>query len=156
MSNPIGHTYMYNFIILFIVIIFAFLAGAMSYYKSYKVNNAIVYSIEKYEGYNDLSKAEISRILTTLGYDTNKYDCKADAYKGMTLVNDTTKSHNYCIYIEDKVTSGNHANGEYFVYGVRTYMTIDLPVVRTLKIPVFTKTNQIYKFTTSAGPKMNF
>ena len=155
MSNPIGHTYMYNFVILFIVIIFAFLAGAMSYYKSYKVNNAIVYSIEKYEGYNDLSKAEISRILTTLGYDSSTPDCSA-SYKGMTLVNDTTKSHNYCIYIEDKVTSGNHANGQYFVYGVRTYMRIDLPVIRTLKIPVYTKTNQIYKFTTSAGPKMNF
>lgn len=151
MSGPVGHTYIYNLIILFIVIVFAFLAGIMSYYKAFKVNNSIVYSIEKYEGYNELSKAEIQRTLTTLGYDASTTNLNCDAnYKGLTLVQETSKSHRYCIYLEERInTSGDHGKNTYFVYGVKTYMSINLPFVSWIRIPIFTKTNQIYKFTTT-------
>ena len=47
MSTSIGHTFLYNLIILFIIIIFAFLSGTLSYYKAFKVNNRIVYIIPR-------------------------------------------------------------------------------------------------------------
>ncbi len=148
MSNPIGHTFMYNIIILFIVIVFAFLAGTLSYYKAFKINNRIVYIIEKYEGYNSLARKEIDEVLTTFGYDTDKRNLKCDEfYKGMQLVDDTTKNFRYCIYVDEDRTVN-----EYFVYGVKTYMTIELPIVSFIRIPIFTKTNQIYKFTSKAQP----
>ena len=68
MSTSIGHTFLYNLIILFIIIIFAFLSGTLSYYKAFKVNNRIVYIIEKYEGYNEFAKTEIETLLSNLGY----------------------------------------------------------------------------------------
>ena len=71
MRESIGTSFTLNFIVLFIFLVFAFLAGTLSYYKAYRVNNYIINAIEKYEGYNEYSKAEIQKGLTTIGYDGN-------------------------------------------------------------------------------------
>lgn len=154
MKTAIGSTFMYNLIIIFIVIVFAFLSGIMSYYKAFKVNNRIVYIIEKYEGYNELSIAEIQLHLDSIGYsqDLRGLDCPdyVDSNK-MTNVSEDSRRHRYCIYVEnDVVNSSNHGSGTYHSYEVRTYMSIDLPVVSWIRIPITTKTNQIYKFTNEA------
>lgn len=143
MSGPIGHTFIYNIIILFIIIVFAFLAGIMSYYKAFKVNNGIVNAIEKFEGYNDASKNEIDRILGNLGYSSKEAKCP-DKYKEMGLSDNlnSDKRFQYCIYIDNEEPGA----GEYYSYGVLTYMNIDLPIINLIEIPIFTKTNQIYKF----------
>lgn len=143
MSGPIGHTFIYNIIILFIIIVFAFLAGIMSYYKAFKVNNSIVNAIEKFEGYNDASKNEIDRILRNLGYSSKEAKCP-DKYKEMELSDNlnSDKIFQYCIYIDNEEPGA----GEYYSYGVLTYMNIDLPIINLIEIPIFTKTNQIYKF----------
>lgn len=145
MSGPIGHTYIYNFIILFIVIVFAFLAGSLSYYKAFKVNNIIIGSLEKYEGYNALSKTEIEVNLSNLGYTVSDNTSCADTYKGMSLVSLTgnPEEYEYCIYVDSQTPS----SGEYYTYGVVTRMNIDLPVIDRLSLPVFTRTNRIFKFT---------
>ncbi len=142
MSGPIGHTYIYNIVILFVVIVFAFLAGTLSYYKAFKINNIIISSLEKYEGYNDLSKAEIERSLNNIGYSTSGIKCEAE-YRDMSLVTlpDSPNVYNYCIYIDSTLTSGTYHN-----YGVVTRMSIELPVIERLTLPVFTKTNRIYVF----------
>lgn len=150
MSGPVGHTFIYNLIIIFIVIVFGFLAGTMSYYKAFKINNRIVSSIEKFEGYNNSEKggsiAEIDRTLMTFGYSLDKIECKAE-YKGMKLVEasnlQTVNPYKYCIYMENP----NPAKGTYYRYGVLTYMNMNLPFVNKINIPIFTKTNNIYKFT---------
>lgn len=146
MSGPVGHTFIYNLIIIFIVIVFGFLAGTMSYYKAFKINNRIVSSIEKFEGYNPDSIDEIATILSTFGYSLEKIECKG-SYKNMNLVgnsnNGNTNPYKYCIYIDNP----NPAKGDYYTYGVLTYMNINLPVVNKINIPVYTKTNRIYKFT---------
>lgn len=143
MSESIGHTFIYNIIILFIVIVFAFLMGTLSYYKAFKVNNKIIHSIEKYEGYNELSKNEIHNSLSTIGYSTETVNCNEE-YKGMTLVSKQINDNfRYCIYIDDE----NPSKDGYYIYGVLTYMNIDLPVVNRINIPIFTRSNYIYKFT---------
>lgn len=156
MSGPVGHTFMYNIIIIFVVIVFAFLSGVMSYYKAFKVNNRIISSIEKFEGYNALSVPEIRKNLETLGYmsaDPNwlNTSCKQN-YKGMAPVAEPanaelSKVHRYCIYIRPDTDSGRLEHNQYYTYGVLTYMTLDLPIVNQIKIPIFTRTNRIYKFT---------
>ena len=156
MRGPIGHTFMYNIIILFIVIVFAFLAGSMSYYKAFKVNNSIVHAIEKYEGYNRLSKTEINRVLGTIGYQMREpgFNCPATR-AGMTLVTVAGEEdrYRYCIYIG---TERNRIVTEvpepvcrnFYLYGVTTYMIFDLPLINSIRIPITTRTNRIYKFTT--------
>ena len=69
MRESIGTTFMLNFILLFLFLVFAFLAGTISYYRAYMVNNIIMNAIERYEGYNDFSRAEISRRLSGVGYE---------------------------------------------------------------------------------------
>lgn len=147
MSGTVGHTYIYNIIILFVIIVFAFLAGALSYYKAFKVNNIITGSIEKYEGYNALSKTEIEKNLSNIGYTIgDSSSCKA-TYKGMNLVTlvGNSEAYSYCIYINNV----NPQSGDYYTYGVVTHMSIQLPIINKLTLPIFTKTNQIYKFTQS-------
>ncbi|MEG2321922.1 MAG: hypothetical protein RSB71_00320 [Bacilli bacterium] len=142
MSGPIGHTFIYNIIILFIVIVFAFLAGTLSYYKAFKVNNRIISAVEKYEGYNALSKTEIERSLGTIGYSLGSAKCKQE-YKKMQLVSiRNEEKYKYCIYVDKE----SPRPGEYYTYGVLTYMNFDLPVVKMINIPIFTRSNRIYKF----------
>jgi len=151
MSGSIGHTYIYNIILLFIAIVFAFLMGTLSYYKAFKVNNSIVNSIEKYEGYNELAKEEMNRNLGTIGYSRESIDCKEE-YKGMILVSkQSDNDFRYCIYVDDETPSKDG----YYTYGVLTYMNLDLPIVSRINIPVFTRTNYIYKFTTEGLEKEN-
>lgn len=153
MSGPIGHTFMYNIIILFIIIVFAFLMGTVSYYKAFKVNNRIVHAIEKFEGYNvckdetsvDCAKGEIEQVLRTFGYRVKEEGkaCPETYKKGQYKLVSLKENYNYCIYI----SSADPKSGTYYSYGVLTYMNLDLPVVSAIDIPVFTRTNQIYKFT---------
>lgn len=147
MKGPIGHTFMYNIIILFIFIVFAFIGGILSYYKGYKINNKIVGSIEKFEGYNKNTLTEINKNMGNLGYKHTHETCDS-TYKGMYLIEVGDEEYNYCIYVSydpnDKSAFPN--GGEYYQYGVLTYMDISLPLIRNFSIPIFTKTNRIYKF----------
>lgn len=142
MATSIGHTFLYNLVIFFIIIIFAFISGTLSYYKAFKVNNRIVHAIEKYEGYNELSKTEIERILLSLGYSIENANC-SEKYKNMFYVDALDYNYNYCVYIETETP----IKGTFYSYGVLTYMKLDLPIINILNIPVFTRTNKIYKFT---------
>ncbi len=148
MSSPIGHTFLYNIIIIFILIVFAFISATLSYYKTFKINNSIVFLIEEFEGYNHLSLRDINLRLSSIGYKLQDDNDCAPTYNNMTLVAYDDEQFEYCVYV-DKT---NPIGREYFQYGVLTYMQIDLPLVDLLKLPVFTRTNRIYKFTTDLQP----
>ena len=138
MKESIGSTAVLNIMITFIVIVFAILSASLSYYKAYKVNNNLVNSIEKYEGYNSISKKEINIKLNGIGYQRVSINCNSKK-NGMDLINgDTFKSDGYCMYKSNET-------GCYERYGVVTYITFNVPVVNNLlKIPVFSKSNRIY------------
>ena len=137
MREGIGLTYTLNFVIVFIVITFAFLFGIMSYYKAFKVNSRISNAIENHEGYNDLSIAEIDNVLGTLGYMKGNSDGCSTRKNQTALKNDDYK---ICVY-EYPVKNG------YFRYGIVTYISMDIPIIgKTLQLPVYSETEKIYKF----------
>lgn len=141
MKQSIGLTYMLNFIIIFIVITFAFLFGIMSYYKAFKVNSRISNAIENHEGYNSLASKEIDNVLNTLGYIKGKVDCPTRNYKGKPYTANVKNDFAICVYEYPVNSSG------YFRYGIVTYISIDVPIInKNLKIPVYTETEKIYKF----------
>ena len=146
MSGPVGHTFIYNIIILFIIIVFAFISGTLSYYKAFKVNNRIIKALEKYEGYNLYSKDEIDRTLGNLGYSTENANCK-QTYNGMILIDSFNENYRYCVYIDNKKPTKNG----YYIYGVLTYMNLDLPIINVINLPVFTKSNRMFKFTSKGS-----
>ena len=138
MKQGIGFSVTINIIAIFIVVTFAFLVASLNYYKAYRVNNTISDSIEKYEGYNDLSRKEIEKKLTSLGYVNGSSKCPD--YKGKEQLNKT--KYSYCIY-EDDV---NENTGK-FKYYVVTFLNFNIPIInQTLNIPIKTYTEAIYYF----------
>ena len=139
MRESIGNTFLYNIVILFIVIVFAILAGTLTYYKAFKVNTKIINSIEKFEGYNNLAVSEINNTLTTIGYMAKDRHKCPNTKNGGTLQTENQRFR-YCVYYFDE--------GErYYSYGVITYITLDIPIVNMfLQIPIYTKSNLIFEF----------
>lgn len=134
MRQSVGMSQQLNIIIIYILIVFALIAASLSYYKAFKINNVIVSSIEKYEGYNDLAKTEISSSLSTLGYQQMSVVCE----KG----NIADKSVGYCIYGPNKKENSDD-KVESYSYKVTTYMYIDLPIINMIRIPIKASTTQI-------------
>ncbi len=140
MREGIGSVYLYNIVIIFIVVLFAFLAGTMSYSKAFRVNSRIINALEKYEGYNELSDSEINNVLKTLGYRVNTGNFSCPQREGAEAVKKVTDSYEYCVYYYQ-------VDSRHYNYGVLTYIYLDLPVIgRLLKIPVYTRTSRIYQF----------
>ena len=150
MRESISYTVTLNFVITFIIIVFAFLSATLIYFKSNKVGNVITSSIEKYEGYNSLAEEEIYNKLFYIGYNMKQTDCKdtIPAAKGSTVtcnidINDSTNHSNgdrgYCVYLCDE--------GEYYYYRIKTNMMLNLPLINEfLNIPIYSNTNRLYDF----------
>lgn len=145
MRESMGSVFLYNIIILFIIITFAFLSGTLAYMKAFKANSRIVNAIEKYEGYNSLSSIEIENALGTLGY--KKEDPKCDLRDGITpmeqIGNDT---YMFCIYRYDYENSNIAGLEHKSFYGVLTYMYFDFPIIGRIRIPLYSKTEKVYRF----------
>ncbi len=146
MRQAIGSTFLYNVIIIFIVITFCFLAATLSYMKSYKMNGKIANLLEKYEGYNTLSAAEIETSLSNLGYRISKdgnISCSERKHNGKTYspIKEFGTNYKYCIYEYPKKDG-------YFTYGIVTYIYMDIPIASgTFSLPVYAETERIYEFT---------
>ena len=138
MRESIGTAYLLNIIIIFIVLVFAAITGIISYSKAYKVSTRIGDAIERAEGYNDLSRAEINRVLGSLGYRKGSINCpKRDGKEGM-----TDGTYQYCVYRNDDGAKDK----KHYQYAVLTYMYFDLPLVSEFKVPIYVKTDRIFCF----------
>lgn len=141
MRQGVGSVFLYNIIIVFIVITFGFLSATLSYMKAFKVNSKVASVLEKYEGYNSLSKTGITNSLSTIGYrNNNQQSFTCPKKKGQNAVAITEYNYRYCLYEYDL------GNG-YFNYGIITYIYFDIPVISgTFKIPVYSESEKIYNF----------
>lgn len=137
MKQSVGTTFMLNFIIVFIVVTFAFLSATLSYMKAFKVNTKIANAIEKYEGYNSLAIGEINSRLDTLGYLKGVASCpKKNGVDAS--INDG--NFNYCVY-DYGIDKNNYRK-----YGIITYINLDLPIIGNIKIKVYSETEKMYNY----------
>lgn len=141
MNQSMGSVFTYNFIILFLVLMVAFLMGTISYNKAFRVNSRIINAIEKYEGYNGAASKEIDRSLGVIGY-RRKGEIKCPTKNNTNAMKNISGNFQYCIY-EFPVGKDK----KYYTYGVLTYIDFDLPIAGNVKLPIYSKTNQIYQFT---------
>ncbi len=139
MKKAVGGVYIYNLVIVFLLIAFAFVCALLSYTKAFKVSKSISSIIEKSSGYNSVSQKSIEQYLNSIGYQvvitepakcpTKNGRAASDVFKGV------------CIYeISDK------NNNKYINYGIVSYMTIDFPIIDLIKVPVYIETERIYVF----------
>ena len=147
MKTAIGSIPTYNIIIIFIVITFGFLSATLSYYKAFKINSNIAKQLERYEGYNSLSKDEINNILGTLGYRTGHIDSKDCPNKAIDSTPESMDNYPVCIYESTLGMGKGSKSQKYFNFGIVTYIYVDIPLVGgTFKIPVYTESERIYRF----------
>ncbi len=152
MRESIGTVSLLNFIIFFILLVFAFLMGTFSYYKAYRVNNSIVSAIEKYEGFNQYSEKEIDEKLNSFGYNRVNFKCGSKSGAVLLEHNETsTKEHSgYCVYAYNNDTKEPSSTDIYDTYEVTTVITFQFPVIQDLiKLRVSSKTGRIYNFVSS-------
>ena len=158
MREGIGSVFLYNIIILFVIIVFGLLSATISYYKAFKVNERLLYSLDKFEGYNRFSKEEMENFLVSIGYTYNpdsQNECPEEKDGGI-LIRANNTSYLYCVYYysDDRGSQENdELNGDrepiYYNYAVTSYIYADLPIVGAFKLPVYTKGERIYNFSDS-------
>lgn len=161
MKQSISSTFLYNIIIIFIILVFAVLAATLSYFKAFKVNSRIINALEKYEGYNHLSKAEIDQTLSTIGYQVgNSENCQPTRDKGAGILkqglnfptNPTNENFNYCIYLyKNDVPTNYGGRNTYYSYEVVSYITFDFPIINQFKVPIHNRSARIFKFNDGQG-----
>lgn len=149
MKESVGYTVTINIIIIFITIIFTFISAALIYFKSNKVGNVITDTIEKYEGYNSISKPEIQLRLSSVGYNEKNVNCKKYYEKigteerkkcGASL---SDGSEGYCIFLCEEDIDGE----SYYYYKISTNLMLNIPIINDiLDIPIFSNTNRLYDF----------
>ena len=168
MKEAISNAFVFNLIIVFVIILIAFFVGSISYSKASKVKNRIVEVIEK-EGEHSsepenayaLGKEEIEQWLssgsengTGIGYRQNTNgglvnNCPdIQVPKGFTAENITqTNDYEYCVYLITNCHNNEKERCDVY-YRVITYMYFDVPIISDLvRIPTtgetmtFTKLN---------------
>lgn len=158
MKESIGSTFLYNIIFVFIIIVFGLLSATISYYKGFKVNTRILTSINKYSGYNHLSRNEIENYLSSIGYTNNSDNeqCREDNNKGRLVTAAEAggpSNYLYCVYLNDSDVSTSEEPRSYYSYGVKSYIYVDLPIVGKFKVPVYSKGERIYNFSSTVNPR---
>ena len=160
MKESISYTFLLNIVIVFVFTCFAIVMGVLSYYKAFKANTIISETIEKYEGYNCLSKEEIAMKLGNIGYNTpfevscRKNDGKCDdsgqSYK---VISYNLDLEGNLVYENEPMNSSyicdenGCATNKHYQYGIYTYMYLELPVISSIvRIPFFSKTSTMYEF----------
>ena len=158
MRESIGSVFLYNIIIIFVIIVFGLLSATISYYKAFKVNERLLYSLDKFEGYNQLSKEEMENFLTSIGYTYNpdgQRECPEEKDGGI-LIRAKSTNYLYCVYYHEDDRGSqeqDELNGDeepvYYNYALTSYIYVDLPIVGAFKLPVYTKGERIYNFSDS-------
>lgn len=154
MKESIGSTFLYNMIFVYIIIVFGLLTATMNYYKGYKVNTRIISYIKQYSGYNSVSHDKIEKYLSSIGYKTSNENINdvCSSTKGSGVLIDSSSpyfgdsNYLYCVYYFSNESNENEKKGEYYGYGVTSFIFVDLPIIGNFKLPVYSKSSRIYNF----------
>ncbi len=153
MREAIGNAFIVNLLLVFLVVVAALLIGSVSYSKAFKVKNRIIYTIEKYGGWDittsgssgyNIVQAEIETSLKDIGYHLSLAtvfllggNCPSRAGGTIVYGKDASTTYHYCVY------EFNNEKGHY--YGVTTFMHFDIPLIGNyLEFPIYGETKTLY------------
>lgn len=131
MREAIGGTWVYQLVILFMLIFVAFLALTMNYTKAFKVKNDLLNIIEKYEGVSKTSIPIINNYLLSSGY-TTMGNCASNEMGSQDLKSNVLKKgasgqqYYYCV---SKIYTGMGSKQQRAKYQIRIFFRFDLPVI---------------------------
>lgn len=142
MRETIASTWVYQLVIVFILIFVAFLILSLTYSKNYKTKNEIINVIEKYEGVNTKSIQIINNYLSYNGYKVKGSCPTGDMWVGVESLDSVKVSktqsgtkYYYCIHkvyankkASTKTQSGVSVKSKMF-YQVKIFFKFNLPVI---------------------------
>lgn len=149
MKNSISGLWLFSIVIVFMMILIAFVAISINYSNAYKLKTVLVTKIEQYDGWNSLSKKEVDEILYSSGYRKTG-GCKKpeDGSKvigvlnGNVTVNPKTPQ-NYCVY-RTKRSEREGSEAKYY-YHLTVFFGFNLPVLGDIyTFSVSGETGEIY------------
>ena len=140
MKSAIGNSMVVYIILTVLVFMIAFFAVSISYSKAFRVNNAIVNSIEKNKEFDE---QEVNEILRTVGYRVEPLRSVNYCQSGA-INNASGGNYRYCVYSHEFSRAGY--TGTY--YSVRTYLYFDVPLMGNMfdfRYPINGQTRVIYE-----------
>lgn len=138
MREAVGNTFIFNVVIIFIVVATLVLVGSLGYSKGFKAKNKIIRIIEDNQGYNHDTMEQIDSALLDNGYRLKSAFARKSCpdLEGSTLLEES-KNYLYCVY------SNNTERGIY--YSVIIYIRFEIPILSgILEFPVKGDTRTIY------------
>lgn len=142
-KQAISGTWVYATVLIFMVILIAYVTVTINYSASYELSQNIIKVIEQYEGYNDKSRLAIDKILSS-GNHTVKGSCKTGGAGSATIGGRIGKqpdkeeklsgTYDYCIKKTKKKTDGV----EKYYYETTIFFSFNIPVLGdlfTFRIP---------------------
>lgn len=134
MRDAIGGVFTIQIILVFMIIINAYLAFSVNYTKAFRIKNNIVAILEQQEGFttNGTSSAagQIEKIMTDTGYNVDKGVIDRCGSKNDGYVAVYNNAGGYCL----KLNMTSDGTGGY--YSVKTYISIDIPILNNI-FPIF-------------------
>lgn len=137
MREAVGNTFLYNVIIIFILLALLILVGSLSYSKGFKAKNKIVAIIEDHRGYDEEVIDEIDEVLRGSGYRPKSVFRHDECPDRNGELLEQSDRYMYCVY-ENQTDRGVY-------YSVTIFIRFEIPLISgILEFPVNGDTRTIY------------
>lgn len=136
MRQAIAGTWVYVTVLIFMVILIAYVTISINYANAYELSEEVIKVVEQYEGYNSNTRKRIDRILTN-NVHASKGGCKKSTDHNEAVIGGIGESYdkqlnggsyNYCI----KKTKGNADGTTRYYYETTIFFSFSLPVLGDL------------------------
>ena len=122
MREALGSVWTIQIILIFMILINAYLAFSVNYTKAFRIKNNIISIIETNEGFTEGARLQIEELMLDSGYSVSYQNmvssgCKEGNYKAI-----QNNAGGFCIKL-------NRAGDRSGYYSIKTYISIDIPIL---------------------------
>lgn len=131
MKESIGSTYLFEIVIVFVLLFTGYLCLSINYARSYQIKDSIINVIERNKGLNDVAKKQIKNYLSDVGFRTiGKCGDGYTAYD----VDGKEMTDGKGVYCVRKIISqsGTEELPERAYYQVNVFYQLDLPIFNSV------------------------
>ena len=128
MKESIGTSYLFQIVVVFILLFTGYLCLSINYSRSYAVKNNIVNNIQREKGFNDITRTKISKYLSKVGFKSIG-KCPDD-YVAYSYTGERQGDGARGVYCVREVVSQPQANDlpKRSYYRVIVFYKLDLPI----------------------------
>lgn len=133
MNKSISGLWLFSIVIVFMMLLIAYVAISINYSNAYKLKTNLVTKLEQYDGWNNTAKKEMEELMSSSGYrqtgfckipnDNSKYIGVLDGH----ITDNPSGRQNYCI--SRTMRPGQNGGEDKYYYEVTIFLGFNLPVL---------------------------